>query len=345
MDFFLLCAGSPTRFGQFLPSPIGPGLPRQLANARERPSPSQIHELRVWCAFALLALIWGSSYLFIRIGVRRVAPESLVFGRLFVGWVVIAIIVAATGQSVRSDRRTLALFAIQGTIATAIPFALISYGEIHVASGIAAVLNSTVPIVAILLAALFIHDEPLSWSRGAGTALGLIGVVVLMSRGPFGGHGSVIFVGEILITLSSVSYGAGVVFARRMLRSVPSMTVAFWAVLFAAISSGIAAAVTGPTPLLSLNGDSVFAILWLGVLGSGIAYVLSYFVIASWGASRASLVAFLLPAVGLALGVIFLAEPFDWRIAVGLLLILSGIGLVTTRRFAPLGPPRVDPSL
>lgn len=293
---------------------------------------SRVRALTVWAAFGLLSLIWGSSYLFIRVGVRQLSPESLVAGRLLVGFAVIAIIVAARRISIRVDRRVLVLLVVQGAINTAIPFLLISFGEVHVPSGLAAVLNGTVPIFTMLLAGLFLRDEPLSGRRLTGAAIGFLGVLVLMSGSSFAGSGSGPLLGEVLILLSSVFYGCGVVFARRLLRGVPSMSIAFWAVLFAAVESAIAAIVTGPTSPGHLGPQSIFAILWLGILGSGIAYVLAYFVLSQWGASRLTLVAYAMPAVGLVLGITFLGEPFEWRVGLGFLLIVGSIAAVSARR-------------
>src|SRR5436305_1920131 len=116
--------------------------------------------LRVWIAFLLLSLMWGSSYLFIRIGLRHLTPLALVAFRLAIAAVAITVLGIALRQPLRVSRRSLGILAIVATINTSIPFLLISWGEVTVPSGLASVLNSTVPIFSVLLASVVLNDEP-----------------------------------------------------------------------------------------------------------------------------------------------------------------------------------------
>jgi drug/metabolite transporter (DMT)-like permease len=292
-----------------------------------------VSRYRVWFAFLLLSAAWGSSYLFIRVGLRQLTPLSLVALRLFMGALGILLIALVRRQDLHVPRRALALMAGLASINTVIPFLLISWGEVTVPSGLASVLNSTVPIFSVLIAGAVLHDEPVTLPRLSGVALGFVGVVVLL-----GGdltHGGIRWSGvtaQGAIVVASLCYAVGAVFVRRFLRDIPSMTIATYVVGFSAIQTVILSLIFSPPPLTSLNGSTVLSVLWLGLLGTAFAYVLSYFVLSQWGASRYTLIAYMLPMTGLTLGVIFLHESLSWRILAGSVLVIGGIVLASIVR-------------
>jgi drug/metabolite transporter (DMT)-like permease len=287
----------------------------------------------------LLCLIWGSSYLFIRIGLRGFTPISLVALRLVVGAAVTGTIAALRRTPIQVPGRTLLFLVVLSTVNTTVPFLLITFGETVVPSGLASVLNSVVPIFSVVLAGLVLNDEPMTASRLAGVGLGFLGVLVLLSRDLNHGGSSHALLGQGAIILSSLCYAVGAVFARRLLRGVPSLTIAVWVLVISATESvALSGAVSRP-PLTDMRMQSVFAVLWLGVLGSGVAYMLAYYVLAALGASRYTLVSYVLPAVGLTLGIIFLGESLDWRILAGSALVITGIVFASLMR---VGPRSVD---
>jgi drug/metabolite transporter (DMT)-like permease len=287
------------------------------------------HPLRVWLAFALLCAIWGSSYYFIRIGLRQLSPLSLVAMRLLAGGLVTVAIALVRKAPLRLPGRTLLLLLFLATVNTTAPFLLIAAGEVTVPSGLASVLNSTMPIFSVLLAGFVLHDEPVTARRLLGVAIGFGGVVVILSRdlGHAGSSGALI--GQAAIILSSLCYAGGAVFARRTLRGVPSMTIAAWGLIFSAIETVTLSLMFSRPALGSLHPQTIMSVLWLGVLGSGIAYLLSYAILAAWGASRYSLLAYVLPVVGLTLGIVFLGETLDGRIVAGTALVILGIVFVS----------------
>jgi drug/metabolite transporter (DMT)-like permease len=219
------------------------------------------------------------------------------------------------------------------SVNTAIPFLLISWGEVTVPSGLASVLNSTVPIFSVLLAGAVLREESVTLVKIGGVILGFAGVVLLLSRDL--SHSSILSThleGQGAIILASVCYAVGAVLVRYQLRGIPSLTTATYALSISAIEVFGLSLIFSRPDLGSLNGTTIFSILWLGILGSGFAYVLAYFILGEWGAARYTLVAYMMPIVGLTLGAITLGETLDWRILAGSALVVSGIILASIIR-------------
>ncbi len=288
---------------------------------------------RVWFAFAALSAIWGSSYLFIRIGLRQLTPVSLVALRLLSAAVGVILLAALSRQDLRITRRQSVLMLILANVNIVVPFLLITWGETHITSGLAAVFNSITPIFSVLIAGAVLSDERITRARLGGVALGFVGVLVLLSRdlGQGGLHVGGI-AGQGAVALAALSYAIGAVFARHTLRGVPPMATAAYTVIVAAVETNVLAVVTGFPNFTRFHGSTIFAVLWLGLLGSALAYGLYYFIMENWGAARTTLVTYMLPAVGLTLGAIVLHEVVDWRILAGSALVVCGVVLASLVR-------------
>lgn len=282
-----------------------------------------------WLVFLGLGLIWGSSYLFIKFAVDDYGTFTLVALRLLVGATLLWTVIRIAGQPLPREPRMYGHLLVMGLLNITIPFLLITWAERSVESSLAAILTSPVPLFAIVLSALFLHDEPIRLNGLAGLAVGFVGVIIITSRGLTGEGASI--QGELALLGATISYAAGAVYSRRNVRGLPPMVPAVMQVSFAAaITTTIALLVEQPwtaTP----DTQALFSILWLGILGSGIAYLLVFRLFAHWGATRTTMVAYLIPVVGIALGFIFLQEPLDPRIILGTALVITGIGLVNSR--------------
>ena len=290
--------------------------------------PATTRDARVWIAFVLLSAIWGSSYLFIRIGLEQLTPLSLVALRLLAASAGIGIIAAARRQSLAISWHTFGLMCVVAVVNIAIPFLLITWGEVVVPSGLTSVLNSTVPIFALLIGIAALRDEPVIWPRVAGLALGFGGVVLLVSRS-LGGSAAhwLSIAGELAIVLASVSYACNAVLSRRSLRNVPPIVTATYSVWLAGALILVASLIFSPPHLASMHPKTILSVLWLGVLGSALAYVLSFYILQNWPASQATLVSYMVPVVGLPLGAIVLHEAVGWRILLGSLMVIGGVVL------------------
>jgi len=294
--------------------------------------------VRVWLAFAALCVIWGSSYLFIRLGVRDLTPPALIALRLLVGAAVITTIATVRRHDLRLQRRDFLVLVAIATINTAAPFLLIAWGEVTVPSGLAAVLNSTVPIFSMVLAGAVLQDEPMTLPRLGGVALGFTGVVVLLSKslGQATIHWSALS-GQGAIVLASICYAVGAVSIRKNLRGVPPLTMATYTLLIAASETVLLSLVFSRPAWGAMTSTTWFAVAWLGILGSGMAYLLAFYVLSNWGAARYTLLAYMMPVVGLTLGAVFLHEVLDWHIIAGSILVVSGVILASlVKRTRPL---------
>ncbi len=211
-----------------------------------------------------------------------------------------------------------------------IPFLLITWAEQSVDSSLAAILTAPVPLFAIVLSSIFLSDEPIRVNGLVGLFVGFVGVVIVTSRGLTGGESSI--VGEIALLGAAFSYAAGAVYSRKYVRGLPPMIPAVFQVTFAAIITVVLALLLERPFDARPDAQAVFAIVWLGILGSGLAYLAAFRLLASWGATRMTLVAYLLPVVGIVLGFLVLQEPIDARLILGTALVISGVGLVNSRR-------------
>jgi drug/metabolite transporter (DMT)-like permease len=284
-----------------------------------------------------LSAIWGASYMFIKVAVRDFAPATMVEVRLLLAAIVLVGFVSAR-SGVRAIRPALAPGAVVGIVGMAAPFFLISWGETHIDSGVAAVANSSVPIFVALLALRFAASERSTGVRLAGLVVGLAGVAFVVGARPGGGWWGV--VGTLAVVLASLMYAVSSLFIQRRLRvGGPEL---------AAASVVCGAAAMLPFALLHLPGHVAWkplaSVVLLGIVGTGIAQLLINRLIAAHGAARAMLVNYLQPGFALFYGVTLLGEPLTAGKLGGLALILAGVtlaaGLVTlVRRAAPVPEP------
>ena len=281
----------------------------------------------------VLSAIWGASYMFIKVGVRDLAPATLVDLRLILAAAVLMAFVAVRGR-VRSLRPALRPGAVVGTVGMAVPFLLISWGETHIDSGIAGVANASVPVFVTLLALRFAPSERVHGVRLAGLPVGLSGVAVVSGIHPSGGGWAV--AGTLAVVLASFCYAVSALYVQRRL-SVGGPELA-------ATSTLCGAVVMLPFALAQLpdhvGWKPLSSVVVLGVVGTGVATLLANRLIGAHGPARAMLVNYLLPAFALLYGVSILGETLTIGEVSGLALILVGVtlasGAVRLPRRAPL---------
>ena len=281
-----------------------------------------------------LALMWGSSYLFIKIGVETLPPLSLVFLRVLVGIAILLVVVAVTRTRLPRDARTIAHLGVLGAVNIAIPFWLISVAEQHISSGLAGILQSTAPFFTLVIAASFIHDERITRGRLAGIGLGFLGILVLSAEN-IADLGSALgmerLLAEVAVVGASLAYAIGNTYARRNLRNTRPLVLSTGQVGWAVVLVGILAVLVDGGVSLPAVPEAAFSVLWLGAVGTGFAYIVFFRLLTGWGPTRASLVAYLLPVVAVILGVIVLGEQVDAFFLAGAALIVAGVWVVNRR--------------
>jgi len=286
----------------------------------------------------LLALIWGSSFMFIKVAVRTLDPATLILGRIGLAAIVLAVVVPLmvggreTLVQLRSHWRWLA---VVGAVNTAVPFWLLSWGETRVDSGVASIIQGSVPIFNALLAFGFFHDQRVTGRRLLGVFVGFAGVVLLVGAQP---HGKVL--GALAVVGMASCYAIGGLLTRKHLAATKPPVVALGTSAVAALLVSPVGVARAPHDLPSLK--VLGCVVILGVVGTALAYLLFFAIIAGAGAGYASLVTYLVPPVALVYATIFLGEHIGAAAFGGLALILGGIALGTgAQRLARL---RVRPA-
>jgi drug/metabolite transporter (DMT)-like permease len=273
-----------------------------------------------------LAAIWGSSYLFIKVGDRGFEPTVLMALRLLIGGLLLLAFLAATtgGRAavteVRGAWRDGLVF---GAINGAIPFTLIAWGETHIDSGVAAIANASVPIFVALLAIKFNPAESSSGLKLVGILVGLVGVGIIAGVHPEGGGWAV--VGTLAVVLASLSYAAGGLYGQRALGRATGPVLATASMLYGGL-------LLVPFALFQLPDHApgwkpVLSLLGLAVLGTAVAQLFLFRILRLYGAARLSLVTYLIPAFALLYGSLILDEPLRPSMLAGLGLILGGVAL------------------
>jgi len=291
----------------------------------------------VWLAFWILGATWGSSFMLIRIGVQEINPFELVFIRVGIAAVGLLLILRWRGIAIPTERSVLLPLIVIGIGNPAIPFLLISWGEQSIHSSVASILQSTASLFTLVIAHFFFADERLSLQRVGGMVVGFMGVIVLFSANIEGGKVLIDgILGQLAIVVASLFYATFITYSRVMLQGkrVPPLVVAAITMSSATIVMGIAMFISplfgGPAPvwLGDVSRKSAAAAVTLGLFNTLFAYTLFYTIVSNLGAARAAMVTYVVPVVGLVLGIVFLSEPFSVYLISGAALIVGGIAVV-----------------
>ncbi len=283
----------------------------------------------------LLALIWGSSFMFIKVAVRDLSPATLILGRIGLAALVLAVVVPAlvgAGETLAEVRAHWHWLVVVGLLNTAVPFWLLSWGETRIDSGLASIIQASVPIFNAVIAFGFFHEQRVTGRPLVGVGIGFAGVALLVGAQPEGK-----ILGALAVVGMAVCYAVGGLLVRRHLGGARPQVVAFGTSAVAALfvlPAGVAQA-----PATFPGWETIGCVVILGVVGTAFAYLLFFSIIASAGAGYASLVTYLVPPVALAYGAIFLGEHVGAAALGGLALILGGVALGTgIQRRRPLVP-------
>ncbi|HEX3049436.1 MAG TPA: EamA family transporter [Aggregatilineaceae bacterium] len=282
--------------------------------------------MKNWGIFWALGLIWGSSFLLIKIAVDELGPLPLVSVRIGLAAVVMMVYLRVTHRGWPRNRQEAAALLFVGVANTALPFTLITWGEKDIDSGLATVLNATTPLFTLVIAHFGLSDERITPYKAAGLGLGFLGVVLLASRNTESSSPNPLL-GQIAVLVASGFYALSAVTIRRYLRGVDRFAIAGYSLIVGGITMVVITMLTvRPLPDVGdLGVDVVLAVITLALLNTVVAYFLFYHLLSTWGATRTSLVTYVMPPIGITLGAIFLDETIDWKIVVGAGMILGGI--------------------
>jgi drug/metabolite transporter (DMT)-like permease len=272
-----------------------------------------------------LALLWGASFMFIKVAVRELAPATLVLGRLGLAALTLAVvvpIVVGGRETVAELRANAGWLVVVALLNTAIPFWFLSWGETRIDSGLASIIQASVPIFVALISFGFFREVRVTGARLLGTGIGFVGVALLVSAQP---QGKVL--GALAVVGMAFGYATGGLLMGRHLSGVRPLVIAL-------ASTGISTLLILPFGIAQAphhvpSWKTIGSVVTLGVPGTAFAYLLFFGLIVGAGAAYASLVTYLIPPIALAYGSIFLGEHFGATAFGGLALILGGVALGT----------------
>ncbi|HYB09664.1 MAG TPA: EamA family transporter [Alphaproteobacteria bacterium] len=283
-----------------------------------------------WALLISLSILWGGSFFFSKVAVAAIPPLTLVLGRTGMASAVLILVLYAFGQRLPSDWTAWRRNLIMGLLNNVVPFCLIVWGQTQIESGLAAILNATTPLFTVVLAHAFTRDERLAPVKLLGVLIGLSGAVVTI--GPellegIGRHG----LAELAVIGAAISYGFAGIFGRRFKGVNPMVTAAGQLTASTAMMLPIALISDKPWQL-AMPGMTVWG-AWIGlaILGTSLAYILYFRILATAGATNVLLVTFLIPVSAILLGAVFLGERLDRREFVGMALIFAGLAFIDGR--------------
>ncbi len=281
--------------------------------------------------FGALAVVWGASFLFIRVGLEGLNPLQVAAIRVILGALTLAAVMVVTGRSWPREGRWLGHLAVLGVLLCVVPFLLYSWAGQYIPSALSSVYNGTTPIMTMLVSLAALPSERLTRSRFAALLLGALGVILIAApwTAASGGVGPHFWTAQLACLGATACYGMGYVYTRRFLSASP-----FDATTAAATQVGMAAAVMVVISLVfrheafapvSLTPAVVGSLVVLGAAGTGFSYIWNMRVIQDWGATRASMVTYLTPVVGVVLGAVVLDESVRWHEPVGAVVVLVAV--------------------
>jgi drug/metabolite transporter (DMT)-like permease len=294
-------------------------------------------------AFVLLAAIWGCSFLFIKVAVEQMGPFYVTLARVGVGALTLLIALAVMRQRLPRDPRLWLHLFVVAILMNAAPFTLFGFGEQRVSSVLAGIWNATTPLVTlVVLLAVFPQERP-TRQRIVGLLAGFLGVLVVL--GVWRGVGGAALTGQLMCLGAATCYGFGLPYIRRFVadRPEPGVSIAAAQLLLATAQLAVVTAlVGGPAPAIGhLHVRVILAVLALGALGTGIAFLLNYHVIRLVGAGTMSMVTYLMPVFATVAGVVVLGEGLSWYEPAGAVVILAGVAVSQGVRL-PRRPARTE---
>ncbi len=277
----------------------------------------------------LVSVIWGLSFFLIEIGLRELGSFTLVLYRVGIAALVVTLILYFKGGRLPFTIQAWRKFFVLGFFNNFLPFALISWGQISIDSGLASILNATTPMFSVVMAHFLTSDEHMTPNRLFGVILGIVGVALLV--GPEALHGiSANVLGQLAILAAAVSYSCGAIYARH-LNDMPIL-VAISGTLIAASMMSLPAALLLEYPIkINMALPTIGAVLGLSVLGTAFAYMLYFHIIRTAGATNTLLVTFMVPVTALLMGVLVLGESLSQFAILGMLVIFAGLIFVDGR--------------
>ncbi|QKJ19833.1 DMT family transporter [Microbacterium hominis] len=303
-------------------------------------APRAVSNASIALQFSLAGIVWGSSFLFMKVALTGIGPAQVAWSRLALGALALGLFGLVRRESLPRSLRVWGHMTVLAITFCVVPFLLFSWAQQHVTSGLASIYNATTPIMTAVMAGVVLRVERLRAGQIAGIALGILGVMVIIA--PWQGLDlSQSIVAQLAILGATACYGFSLAYMRRFTSDtgMSALTFSFLNIGIAAVIMTLLAPAIALQPV-RLDPWIIGSVLLLGCLGTGVAYVWNQNTVRAWGPTRASTVTYITPLVGIVLGVFVLGERLSWNEPVGALVVFIGILLAQNRlrlrRRAPL---------
>lgn len=299
----------------------------------------------IWLLFLLAGLVWGSSFMFIKVGLTAMNPAQVAVGRLGFGALALGLMMLVTRTPFIREWRLLGHIAVVGFFLAGLPLLIWAWVGQYLPSGQMAIFNATTPLLTLILASIFLPSDRMRLTGILGVVLGAVGLILVVAPWRDGATESggavdpaMTWVAYAAALAATTCYAIGFVYMRKLLSGHSFNPLAF---TFAQITAGfvfvaIIAVPNGVFEPMDLNLNAVLAIVVLGALGTGLAYVWNNRVVSVWGSVRGSMVTYVTPVVGVILGALLLGESLSWNEPIGMVVLFVGIalaqGLITFNR-------------
>lgn len=280
--------------------------------------------------FAALSLIWGFSFLLIKVGTQGYAPFQVTLGRLAFGTAVLAVAMAVRREGLPRGTRTWMHLAVAGFLLNALPFSLFAFAELTIPSTLAGICNATSPLWGMALSLVALREDRPTRVRVAGLGLGFLGVLTVL--GAWQGFHGLDARGTALALLASLSYPVGWIYVRRTLAgsSASHLSLTGGQLLLATVQLAVVTPLFTSVPS-SLAVGPLLAIAALGTLGTGLAVLVQYGIVAEVGPTTGQMVTYFVPVIAAAAGILLLGETLTWSTPVGAAVVLAGAALTQVK--------------
>lgn len=290
-----------------------------------------------WAMLLALSLLWGGSFFFVGVAVAELPTFTIVAVRVVLAALILLVVIRLSGQQMPTGRRVWLAFLAMGFLNNVVPFSLIVWGQGHIASGLASILNATTPLSTVVVAHFLTDDEKMTGGRLAGVLIGLAGVVLMIGTDALANLGTDVLA-ELACLGATLSYAFAGIFGRRFKRmGIPPLSTAAGQVTASALMlTPVALVLDRPWTLAAPGGATIAALVGLAALSTAAAYVLYFRILATAGTTNLLLVTFLIPVSAILLGVLVLGEALEPKHFVGMGLIGLGLAAIDGRPWRAL---------
>ncbi|MBO9509449.1 DMT family transporter [Thalassospira sp. A3_1] len=326
--------------------PAGPKAPRpEPGKISQSHDPSPRMDGRSWLMLIVLSVLWGGSFFFTEIALVDLPPFTLVLGRVAIAAMILWWVVLLRHIVIPHDPKIWLGFLVMGALNNLIPFCLIVWGQTHIASSLAAILNATTPLFTLIIAHLTTDNERLSRRKVIGVLTGFVGVIIVIGlpdavEARISNMTNIAALAPFAVLLAAVSYGCAGVFGRRFKNSPPILTAAGQTSASSLMLIPLCILIDTPWNLPFPKTETILAVLGIAAFSTALAYILYFQLLKRAGASNLLLVTFLIPVSAILLGVLFLGETLALRQIGGMVVIGLGLAVIDGRLIGRKGNPR-----